>query len=342
MKYWNASVRPLESFSQPDKRRTVGKAMRQLFHDGRRFGDAEPRTDGMKVMVRPGIMGETNYFLVAQFLGGVLFCASAFGQPYTGATVSGDAFAGNYSQSNPSHASGFTDGDYSSGFSVWDSSARADSVDGFNSAYAEASYAYAVGYGDPSFGDNPGASASYSLRWSTADNSQSGTIISVQAGPGDAVNSLYTGMFSFVYNTPYNIQGLLEINVSYPQASAMASSIWCDTITFLGQSDGTVGNATFTVSLSGSVIQSESQYIGPSGAGRVNFDKTEVVGDFSGGAELSGIALPEGASIVDVSGTAYPVPEPRALCLLVLGLGGICLCRSKEQFWVFIQENSWS
>lgn len=285
-------------------------------------------------------MKNIPYVLAIQSMVGVLLCAKAFGQPYTTATVSGDAFAGNYSQSNPNDASGSTTGDFSSGFSVWDSSARANAMFGFNSAYAEAGYAYAVGYGNPSYGANPGASASYTLDWSTAGNSQSGTIISVQAGLGDSISGLYTGVFPFIYGTPYNVQGLLGLNASYPYAIATATSIWDDTITFLGRPTGMTGSATFTISLTGSCATVPSQYVGPSAAGLVTFDKTEVFGDFSGGAVLSNIQLPNGASLESASGTAYPVsnvvtpqfvPEPGTLCLFVLGLSGLWLYGARRK-----------
>ncbi|HUA38740.1 MAG TPA: hypothetical protein VMA35_10150 [Candidatus Sulfopaludibacter sp.] len=291
-------------------------------------------------------MKNIPYVLAIQSMVGVLLCAKAFGQSYTTATVSGDAYAGNYSQSNPSNASGSTTGDFSSGFSVWNSSAQAGAAFGFNSAYAMASYAYAVGYGNPSYGENPTASASYSLNWNMVGGSQSGTIVSVQAGLGDSVNGLYTGVLSFIYGTPFNFQSLLELNASYPYASATAASIWDDTITFLGQPTGMTGTATFTVSLTGSDTTVPSQYVGPSAAGLVTFDKTGVVGDFSSGAVLSSVELPSGASLESASGTAYPVsnvvtptfvPEPGMPCLLGLGLGGLWLCRFEPKRRVAFQ-----
>ncbi len=284
-------------------------------------------------------MKNIPYVLAIQSMVGVLLCARAFGQPYTTTTVSGYAFAGNYSQSNPNYASASTTGDFSSGFSVWDSGAQADATFGFNSAYAEAGYADAVGYGNPGFGDSPGALASYSLNWSTTDNSQSGTLISVEAGLGDSANGLYTGALSFVYGTPYNIRSLLGVNASYPNATAMATSIWDDTVTFLGQSEGTTGSATFTVSLSGFNSLVQSQYKVTNLSGTLNFNKSTVAADFSDGAVLSSIGLPSGASIEAASGTMYPVsgpvsvtfvPEPGTICLLGLGLGGLWLYRSSR------------
>ena len=209
-----------------------------------------------------------------------------------------------------------------------------------SSASATVSYSYETTYG-VARSLQPQTSAAYTLTWSTADNSQSGSIISVEAGLGETINGLYTGEFSFVYGTTYNIEGSLGVNASNASwSSAAASSLWDDTITFLGQPDGAMGDATFTVLLNGSITQQQSQY--SSYNGFYHYDQSEIIGDFSGGAELSSIVLPERTSILAASGTLYPVsetfapafiPEPGPASLLGLGLGGLWLYRSKSKTW---------
>ena len=280
----------------------------------------------------------TNYFVnkICNFL--VIYSmvaagSCANGQPYTSATVSGDAFAGVYAQSNSNEANGFTSGDFSSGFSVWTSGAQADSTFGANSLYTETSYAYEVGYGDPSYGTNPAASASYSLNWSTAGGIQSGTIVSEELGLGGSIDGQYAGSFSFVYGTPYNIQSLLTVGASFTDAASQADSIWDDTFTFVGQPDGTTGTATFTVSLDGSISEQESQYSITNLLGILNFNEVMVTDDFNNGASLAGISLPPNTSIDVASGTIYGTPEPSTFALIGTGLGSLYLCRSRRKFW---------
>ena len=282
-------------------------------------------------------MKEIRYALAVQLVGGVLLCTSACAQPYTDASVSYNiSVIGPFSQSDPHSASLFAYMDFSSGFVNWSATAQANTTYGFNSAYTDLRYDYVAGEPPPSV--EPATTASYSLNWSTTDNSQSGTLISVEAGPGDTVNDLYTGVLSFLYGTPYNIESLLAINASYAGTAATASSTWADTITFLGQPDGTTGEATFTVSLVGSISFQTSQPTYGTEDGPEVFDGSDIVGDFSGGAVLSSIELPVVASIESASGTLYPVPEPGAFSLLGLGLGGLWLRRFKRGTRSTIQE----
>lgn len=289
-------------------------------------------------------MKSIRCFFAVQFIASVLSCASAFGQPSTEASVYVYADPSiPDSQSDPHSASGFESQDTSSNFGIWDSSARANTTFGFNSAYADSAYSYETTYGFPVQVNEFAASASYSLNWCTTDNSQSGTLISVESGPGDSINGQYAGAFSFVYGTPYNIQSLLGVNSSYGglKTYGAASSMWTDTITFLGQPDGTAGVSTFTVSLSGSITELESQFTWQSGSFLYSYDRTEIAGDFSGDATLSDLALPEGTAIEAASGTIYPVPEPGTLNLFGLGLGGLWLRRSKPKLWAALQAGLW-
>jgi hypothetical protein len=228
--------------------------------------------------------------------------------------------------------------DFSSGFVIWGGTAQANTTYGFNSAYTHLWYATLPGFVPPTA--EPATTASYSLNWSTADSSQSGTLISVEAGPGDTVNGLYTGVLSFVYGTPYNIQSLLALNASYERTAATASSVWSDTITFEGLPVGTSGNATFTVALLGSISYQTSQPTYGTEAGPQVFDGSDIIGDLSGGTTLSSIELPDGASMVAASGSMYPnsnlmtptfIPEPGTFSLLGLGLGGLWLYRFRPK-----------
>lgn len=277
-------------------------------------------------------MKSIRYVLAVQFIMGVLLCASAFGQPTTEASVTEvTAVAVPYSQSDSHSASGGSYQDTSDNSVIWGGTAQADSTFGFNSASADVSYNYDQTLYGVRTETGWAASASFNLNWSTADNSQSGIIISVQSGLGDSISGQYTGVFSFVYGMPYNIQSLLGVSASYPLAAATASSMWADTITFLGQPDGYAGSATFVVSLSGSITEPQSQSVFQYAGAPATYDQTSVVGDFSGGAVLSSIELPDGSSIEDASGFVYPVPEPGTFSLLGLGLGGLWLRRSKSK-----------
>ena len=266
---------------------------------------------------------------------GALVCANATGQPYTSSMVSGDAYAGSYSQSNSADANGSTSGDFSSGYSQWNSRAQANSVFGFNGLYAQTSYAYAVGYGNPSYGNSPNASASYTFNWSTEGGSQSGTIINVNLGLGGSLNGQYAGSFSFVYGTQYNMQSLMTVNSSFPYASGQANSIWDDTFTFLGQPGGTVGTAMFTISLNGSIFEQDSQY----SEGGINFDQVTLTANFDSGAALSSIDLPADTTIEAASGTIYGTPEPSTFALIAMGLGGIWLYRSRQKFFSILHKS---
>lgn len=270
-------------------------------------------------------MKRVHYVLTVHCLMGVLACQSAFGQFYTSSDVSGDAFAGKYSQSNSGYATGSTTGDYASGFSQWASQGNANSGFGLNGLYVQTKYSYAVGYGNPAYGNNPSAMASYSLVWSANGGSQSGTIISAALGLGATINSPYVGTFSFVYGTPYSIQSKLTVNSSFPNSASDANSMWDDTFTFQGQPNGTVGNATFTVLLNGSLSEQNGQSKGMTPAGFVNFDDIMLTANFNDGAMLSSLSLPANSSIMCASGTIYPTPEPSTLTFLCMSLVGLGL-----------------
>jgi hypothetical protein len=272
-------------------------------------------------------MKNSDNLLAIYLMIGALVCANATGQPYTSAMVSGDAYAGSYSQSNSDSANGSTSGDFSSGYSQWNSRAQANSMFGFNSLYAQTSYAYAVGYGNPSYGNSPSASASYTFDWSTGGGSQSGTIINVNLGLGGSLNGEYVGSFSFVYGTQYNMQSLMIVNSSFPYTSGQANSIWDDTFTFSGQPNGTVGTAMFTISLAGSIFEQDTQY----SEGGMNFDQVTLTANFDNGAALSSIDLPPDTTIEASSGTIYGTPEPSTFALIAVGLGGIWLYRSRRK-----------
>lgn len=278
-------------------------------------------------------MKKIHYILAVQSVTGALLCCNASGEFYTAAVVSGMAYSGDYDKSNSQYASGFSSGDFSSGFSVWNSSGNAKTMFGINSLCAETEYAYAVGYGNPAYSDNPGASASFNLNWSAENGSQSGTIVSAELGLGNSVNGQYIGSLSFVYGTAYTVQSVLNVTASYSNSTTQAQSLWDDTFTFVGEPNGTLGTATFTVSLDGSIGEQTSQYKGPSAAGLVTFDQIALIANFNGGASVSSIALPQGTSIEAASGTIYPTPEPSTFSLVGLGFGSLCLVWSKRKFW---------
>lgn len=283
-------------------------------------------------------MEKMHNILVFPCVMAVLSCANVFGQPYTFSKVSGNAYQGAFSQANSHNANGSTSGDFSSGFNVWRSGAQADSTFGFNSISAETSYAYEVGYGSPAYGDDPAASASYSLDWSIAGSSQCGTIVSAELGLGGSLAGQYAGSFSFVYGTTYDIESLLTVDTSNTYANSQAKSVWDDTFTFSGQPNGTIGTAIFTVSLDGSISEEDSQYSISNLLGVFNYNEVTLNANFDNGADLSSIDLPANTIINDASGNIYETPEPSTVTFIGMGLGGLILYRRKRKFLSVVQS----
>jgi hypothetical protein len=272
------------------------------------------------------------------FLAYLFLCSSALhAQPVTSTYSEVQTFEDpTMSHSGPSFASCTNWEDTSSNSENWFDRSQAQASFGLNRAYSDSEYFYTeTPYVSPETA-HPTATASYTLNWSTLDHSSSGNILSLSLSlsslPGSNwITGLHLGSFQFQYGTQYIIQSSLSVYASYSFGGhALANSVWSDTFSIHGQPNGTSGVAGFDVDLNGYLSSSTSEgppiFNFPQYPGEYN----ELTADFSNGASLDYVFLPDGASLTTDSGfPAIVTPEPSAAAFLLLTGCGMLLRRRR-------------